>query len=38
MSQLTDIKAELASIKNLMQKGKGKDKELVLTGSVASKS
>ncbi|MEH7436516.1 polyhydroxyalkanoate biosynthesis repressor PhaR [Neobacillus drentensis] len=38
ISQLTDIKTELASIKNLMQKGKGKDKEPVLTGSVASKS
>jgi prefoldin subunit 5 len=30
---LSDIKQELATLKNLLQKGKTKDKELVLTGA-----
>lgn len=41
LSQLKDIRAELASIKTILAKGKGKEKEkekeLVLTGAGASK-
>jgi len=46
VTQLTDIKAEIATLKNLLSKGKSKDKnkekekekELVLTGAGAAKS